>query len=452
MACDPQTEDRKNAQPDCDLHQLVDAFVELHGKAPRQRSAAWLAKKQFVVGGSELAALIGWSPYSSFEKVLGQKCCFPAWAGNVACRWGTFFEAVCERLLEIDCGTRVSGTDIHVDAGWLGYRGHANSPDGYCVLNLVREKPGQPAGSSLAGQWAILHTDQEINAARHERRATIVLLEFKAPYSRRPKAGIPRHYRPQVWSGLDLSPMAEFGLYVDTVFRICALEDLGDTPEYNASYHRRDKQAWGRPVAWGMSAVYAPVLGRRTHLTKVPGEAGHEAWRMRYSYFGLLPDAETVDPIDFGSCSAQVFDAMLGYVDSGAYRARHVDPRFADGRGNLFDGSAVALLSAEAPAGCYLLGIIPWKVFEINYVPVPRNPGFLASVQDQIEELVALAEQIRAAAVPADAYASLCRERAVAKQRTKQRAEQQTGRSKPGRPAQPAATAAEIQDLFDSLS
>ena len=51
------------AAPPVDLEALMDKFVALHaGQAP-QRSAAWLAKKATSIGGSEVAALMGFNPY-----------------------------------------------------------------------------------------------------------------------------------------------------------------------------------------------------------------------------------------------------------------------------------------------------------------------------------------------------------------------------------------------------
>ena len=38
-------------------------FVEKHGGAPLQRTPAWISLRRSVVGASELAALVGMSPY-----------------------------------------------------------------------------------------------------------------------------------------------------------------------------------------------------------------------------------------------------------------------------------------------------------------------------------------------------------------------------------------------------
>ena len=48
-------------------------LVEKHRWAPLQRSPAWLSLRRSVVGTSELAALVGMSPYDDFESVSQKK-------------------------------------------------------------------------------------------------------------------------------------------------------------------------------------------------------------------------------------------------------------------------------------------------------------------------------------------------------------------------------------------
>ena len=48
-------------------------FVEKHCGAPLRRTPAWLSLRRSVVGASELAALVGMSPYDTFESVALKK-------------------------------------------------------------------------------------------------------------------------------------------------------------------------------------------------------------------------------------------------------------------------------------------------------------------------------------------------------------------------------------------
>ena len=59
-----------------------------------------------MVGGSEIAALLGWNYYCSFRQLLRDKSGGEERSPvGIACWWGTVFEPVSERLVEIDCGT-----------------------------------------------------------------------------------------------------------------------------------------------------------------------------------------------------------------------------------------------------------------------------------------------------------------------------------------------------------
>ena len=48
-------------------------FVEKHRGAPLQRSPEWFSLGKSVVGASELSALVGMTPYGTFESVALKK-------------------------------------------------------------------------------------------------------------------------------------------------------------------------------------------------------------------------------------------------------------------------------------------------------------------------------------------------------------------------------------------
>jgi hypothetical protein len=350
-----------------DLNALIKSFISLHTSA-RQRTTEWYKNKKTTVGGSELAAIIGWNRYSSFAKVLGSKIGIIKWDGNsIPCCWGTFFEAISERLIELDMDTTIYGTDIHIQGNWLGYNDHANSPDGYCVVKLKQD------GNLL------LRGEKDDNVKK-----SVVLLEFKSPYNRLPTGSVPKYYLPQVWSGLTLSPIAHFGIYVDVVYRICSLDDLGPSKNYNLNYHTYDKQEWKDfPVAWGVSFIYAPT-GNKTAL------------QLLQSYFGI----DLIEPIDFGDCTNHLFDVMLYNTVNGDFIVKHQDPQF----------NSIQLDMINSIDGYFLLGILPWKVMKIHYIPVQRNPGFLDGCKDQMQKLITTAADILSSENVQSAYYDFCKE------------------------------------------
>lgn len=362
-------------------------FVAAHAHRARQRTEAWVAAKARSVGGSEVAALLGHSRYSSFLDVVEAKAGLSGFRGNAACRWGTFFEGVAERVVALDLGTSLRGTDINVPAPpGSGLEGaHANSPDGYCVVGLAPAPGEKEPAERLAA------------AGEPAPRAAVALLEFKCPHRRLPTGKVPRHYLPQLWSGLALSPPAQFGLFVDAAFRKCALSDLGPSPEYDGAYHRETPGArWRGAVAWGLAAVYAPTAG--------PGAAeGAALGRAALGPGARFPGAELVD---LGEAGGELFERALQLLDEGVFRAEHPPPQLGGRPGPFPAGGGVSAALAECrpPPGHAPWGVFPWKLLELDYVPVEPRPGFLAEIRPPVLEALAAAARIRGAPDPRAAF------------------------------------------------
>ena len=51
----------------------INNFVKEHGSTPLQRSDEWFLMRNNVIGASELAALVGMSPYQNFEGLAREK-------------------------------------------------------------------------------------------------------------------------------------------------------------------------------------------------------------------------------------------------------------------------------------------------------------------------------------------------------------------------------------------
>jgi hypothetical protein len=264
----------------------------------------------------------------------------------------------------------------------------------------------------------------------------IFLLEFKCPISRCPSDTVPAQYRPQIWSGLAVSPVAHAGLFVDCVFRKCAIADLGPGPAFDAEYHSR-KVEYAAAVAWGLIGVFVPRLDAprwvRLNWQRAAWAEGDpeddtdyatEAWRMRTEaraagycvpagYGGPGGDESVVD---LGAVPGRAFDRILNAVNLRRFACRRLMPCFADGRGlDLHSEGAVAaelaLLGATAPVHHCLLGVLPWKLFEATMVPVARHPDFMGLAGPLIADVH---ERVRAALAQPDPEAHLRSERRAA--------------------------------------
>ena len=163
--------------------------------------------------------------------------------------------------------------------------GHANSPDGYCVLAVECSAEG-----FAVVDWARRREGAPPPAGTYT-AILPALVELKAPYSRIPSGRVPKHYAPQLQSGLVFCEAAAVALFLEVVYRLATLPQLGDgTRDYCAAYHRGDakKAPWpdGAPVAWGVTAVYAPYIGGAPPGTKAGAGAERTAERRDAELFG----------------------------------------------------------------------------------------------------------------------------------------------------------------------
>ena len=220
-------------------------FIEAHGATPLQRSDEWFLMRKNVIGASELAALVGMSPYQNFDSLARKKRSKSNSYSNSACWWGTIFEDVAVKYAESDLSTKIRGTNICVkppeDSQLHGK--HVVSPDGYGIVDFVQQDNG----------WHIVRKSEKVK--RYGRLApAAVLFEFKCPHRRHPKGFVPRHYLPQVWAGLEISPFTNVGLFCEMVIRKYPKYKVEKWGECDRNYHFDYK--WGRELARGVSAVF----------------------------------------------------------------------------------------------------------------------------------------------------------------------------------------------------
>ena len=408
------------------LDRLLDSHISIFEGHAKQGSAEWLKNKKKIVGGSELASLMGWNPYTKWNALLAKKLglAVPNPPG-IACWWGTMFEPVSERILELHCSTKVKGTSIHMRYPWLEF--HGNSPDGYCVVQFRETEDA----------WELAHGPKELVSESSERAYPVpVLIELKAPYRRLPDGRVPKYYTPQVWSGLCLSTIAVLGLFVEVVYRLCSFDQLGVGPGYSLDYHRGDKKAnnrdrasWKGAFAWGATAVYAPKLGTRKgrleqgeKLDTETLEADMVAYKALCEYFGEVVRGEELGHryLDLGELAdikPASFDNLMKMIDKKAFKVRHSDPQFADPEvADRPESLGQFTHRAETdPALCpehyYLLGYIPWKVFQVDYHVIHREDGFIYQIMDLTSRFMGEVEMLREAEDVARAYSSHCQKK-----------------------------------------
>ena len=171
------------------------SFLKSRNTGLKQKSAGWVEARN-TIGASEVAALMGHSPFETRKSLLLKKIQPVSMQSNVACAWGSLFEPIARKYFEKKHSASVFGHSVTLNLakGHPLYKKVTCSPDGYFL-----SKDG-----------------------------SIVLLEFKCPFKRKITTHrIPHHYTRQIQTGLAFSgEKVNKRLFVDAYFRMCTLKQL----------------------------------------------------------------------------------------------------------------------------------------------------------------------------------------------------------------------------------
>lgn len=342
-----------------ELNELIDEFIRVYNNDIKQRDNKWYNLMGTTIGGSEVAALMGLSPYSSFYKIIESKIeiCkgLKPWNSteSLSCWWGTLFEDVITKYVEYDLGSSVKGTSICIQK----YEGHRNSPDGFIVANFYKKDD----------KYHIWTTDLPKDIIDI---SMILLLEFKCPITRKVTGDIPKYYKPQVLSGLAVSPLAHKGLFIDAIFKKCSIDQLGNNFYYDTIFHKKMAKDM-YPIAWGAITIHI-------QQNKDPSFIKH----IYEKYFDMdYIENEPNDIIDLGDASNEIFNEVMNLINDKSLLITPSTVHFADGRGDS------DILDLRQRSSCFIFAMLPWKLFDISYVPVDREPNFLENIYPIIQKV-----------------------------------------------------------------
>jgi hypothetical protein len=301
-----------------------------------------------TIGGSEIATLFGENKYKTYDELVTQKSKLILGEveefHNAPCSWGTLFEPVISMVVECDCGTYVhaNGED---GISITRYNGHRTSPDGYCVMGFNYDAKGN----------LVVNTVDSYQPAEFY---SIVLLEYKCPYGRWPNGKIPPQYVPQVLSGLAVSPIASFGVYVDAVFKCASFDSLLDIPA----------------LAYGVIGVYSEHDETRgkssdTHHDETCGKSSddqHDETRDTQHDETCDDKATRCEKIlssvnDLGKFTRQRFDERIIYIIEKHVKLNYSMPHMNPSIEEIEDELQEDLISMSTSG--HLVAIIPWLLF-----------------------------------------------------------------------------------------
>lgn len=391
-----------------------------------QHSDAWLEAKVYTIGGSSLATIQGKNPYSNIYKLLSEKIGLTHFISDIKPQWGNLFEDVIKRYVEHDRDCEILGEDLYVP----GPTGTAYSPDGLCVLDVDFEYMFED------------ETYVEMDGVRQKRvemtvktitKTVIVLVEFKCPQSRIPSGSCPEYYVPQMKMGLDIfNDIASIGLFIEGVFRRCSWDDLGNNPRFDRTLVPRSSGKL--PLAFGIIGFYIDNTKFEEYLEYVRGNPGrltaNALIKMKEQLIANYVDhfVEYGDDSngymcnDLGDSPVEIFTQIMNAYDKKIVTPWYggiafVDTNMVTNNGKATEeqmNSKLTQLGTQytEDSGAHVvnddmtkytefcrannhinLGILPWKLFRIDYNYIHKEQNYLKPWLPKINEIIDVARK-----------------------------------------------------------
>lgn len=300
-----------------DKMQELDDFIEQNKHLPAQGTEQWLRDRKFTIGGSEMSVITGDNPYKKIRGLIEEHIGLKTFKGNINTVWGSVLEDLAILILERIWCAKVYETGSITGA----VPGQKYSPDGLVYLSFAD---------------------------------LLILLEIKCPIRRVPTGKVPKHYLPQILTGLESIPMVDIAIFVDTMLRRCSLKvhNLQDNT-YDLKVHS-DKPVQA-PLALYMVVIYG--------------------------------EHKTYPIIDLGSCDSWILTNILFKVKDGLLKREFIR-----------DQSQITILGDKIDpiifeyCGINIVGLLPLKLFKLDLTPVQRQVGYVNIYADKIADTI---EKIR---------------------------------------------------------
>jgi hypothetical protein len=395
--------------------------------SPAQKSKEWYDIRRNTLGGSEISTVLGVNPYSTVQSLIAGKIGLSSFTGNTATRWGNLFEHLTQKWSELILQSPGEIKDVGSVKGIMDRQRY--SPDGLGVIKLLNES--------------------------NNYEYYIILFEFKAPLGTLPNKKIPKHYVPQIQTGMLSIPLAKYSIFVNNCYRKCQLNDLCFNGVYDKEFHQGDykKRKFGLenevPYACGVICFYQTVddyfklhdylgCGNNSDDDNNYGDMfsnmdnidnGGESTGTDDNYYGdydmeLL--LETKDNMmDLGGASKFMVDRLFELHDTKRVKAMYYpivannerisELDFISSHGlEQFNKSKDPLKFAKRCISRFKdrcdndewvgVGYLPWKLMRSDVILELPDPDWYEKIKDPIIETLDLLERINNSKNPIDEY------------------------------------------------
>lgn len=228
-------------------HDILNAFVTKYNKLPKQGSEEWLKNRTYRIGGSEISTVLGKNPYQKIKALLQTHTGLSSFKGFYATYWGTVFENMIRNHVNdiLNCNIVETGAIPHLEHEFFAY-----SPDGLSVVDVQTLKN------------LLDNHNKEICETIVDNKESIILFEFKCPHSRVPTGNVPIYYVDQPRMGMKVIDICEMAVFIEAVYKVCALDEIGYNNNYNYNYHKDKVILTNNPISCGAVVFYYKTVDK----------------------------------------------------------------------------------------------------------------------------------------------------------------------------------------------
>lgn len=334
--------------------QLIEWVAQKESNGILQHSKSWETAKVFTIGGSSLSVIQGTNPYTNICELVSNKIGFSKFVSDVKPQWGNLFEDVIKRYVEHDLNCVILGEHLYV----TGTGATSYSPDGLTVLEI------------------------ELDPASAKKTAAIVLIEFKCPYSRIPSGKVPVYYVSQPKMGMEVLKIPSISLFIEGVFRKCTWEQLGNNSQYDKSLV--SKSSGENPLSYGIIGFYV----KKNVVDNLQSNM-FEKYLEHYVEYGDVNNNYISN--DLGESDPTLFKILMN-----AYDKKIITPWYGslipitndECENKLLDNDLDTYNKFCAKSDYINLGVLPWKLFRIDYNKVYKENNYLEKWMPKINDVV----------------------------------------------------------------
>lgn len=318
---------------------------------PQQGTPEWYKLRQGTVGGSELHDLLH-SEYSLVARKIGFQ---EQPVGVVAMLFGSVFEFIVRNITETLFDTTIYETSSLPS---IEVKGKTFSMDGIGVVGF----------KDVEGIVKYL----------------ITLFEYKCPFSRAIVYNeIPKHYIPQVKSGLSDIGIAPRAMYIETVIRTCSIGQLAvNDCSYNTAMHDTYRAVSPRttePIVKGFMLITSASADAITGSTdlgtlKTTSEFGELLQKIKNTVYSVH-----LSELQYSKTAVESIDWLSGRTID--YKSVSWSKQFKK-------------LSSGLPKTEKVVGVLPFKIIDMNMVLVEKETGYTLKFKDKIEEFVEIVSML----------------------------------------------------------